>query len=130
VVRDGGEAERLRGLSAGGDGFDCAIDATGVPAVWEDALGCVRPGGVVNFFGGCPPGTRITLDTTDVHYNELVIKGTYHHRPDTVARALDMLSRGTLDPRPLLSTEAPLDGLEDALRAMMAKKALKVVVRP
>ena len=130
VVRDGGEAERLRGLSADGDGFDCAIDATGVPAVWEDALGCVRPGGVVNFFGGCPPGTRIPLDTTLVHYNELAIKGTYHHRPSTVARALDMLSRGTVDPKPLLSAEAPLEGLEEALRSMMAKKALKVVIRP
>ncbi len=130
VARDGEEAERLRTFSTDGDGFDCGVDATGVPAVWEDALGCVRPGGVVNFFGGCPPGTRIPLDATLVHYNELAIKGTYHHRPSTVSRALDMLSRGIVDPRPLLSAEAPLDGLEEALRSMMAKKALKVVIRP
>ena len=130
VSRGGGEADVLRSHSRDGDGFDCAIDATGVPAVWQDAVACVRPGGVVNLFGGCPPGTRISLDTALVHYNELTIKGTYHHRPATVSQALDMLTRKTLDPRPLLSGEVPLEGLEKALRSMMAKEALKVVVRP
>ena len=130
VSRGGGEAHRLRSRSRDGDGFDCAIDATGVPAVWQDAVACVRPGGVVNLFGGCPPGTRISLDTALVHYNELTIMGAYHHRPATVSQALDMLTRKTLDPRPLLSGEVPLEGLEKALRSMMAKEALKVVVRP
>ncbi len=130
VARGGGGAERLRARSADGLGFDCAIDATGVPAVWEDALACVRPGGVVNFFGGCPPGTQVSLDTAQVHYNEITLKGAYHHRPATVSRALDMLGRNVLDPRPLLSAEVPLDDLEKALRSMMAKEALKVVVRP
>ena len=130
VSRGGGQADRLRSRSRDGDGFDCAIDATGVPAVWQDAVACVRPGGVVNLFGGCPPGTRISLDTALVHYNELTIKGAYHHRPATVSQALDMLTRKTLDPRPLLSAEVPLEGLEKALRSMMAKEALKVVVRP
>ena len=112
VSRGGGQADRLRSRSLDGDGFDCAIDATGVPAVWQDAVACVRPGGVVNLFGGCPPGTRISLDTALVHYNELTIKGAYHHRPATVSQALDMLTRKTLDPRPLLSAEVPLEGLE------------------
>ena len=130
VSRGGGQADRLRSRSLDGDGFDCAIDATGVPAVWQDAVACVRPGGVVNLFGGCPPGTRISLDTALIHYNELTVKGAYHHRPATVSQALDMLTRKTLDPRPLLSAEVPLEGLEKALRSMMAKEALKVVVRP
>ena len=130
VSRGGGQADRLRSRSRDGDGFDCAIDATGVPAVWQDAVACVRPGGVVNLFGGCPPGTRISLDTALIHYNELTVKGAYHHRPATVSQALDMLTRKTLDPRPLLSGEVPLEGLEKALRSMMAKEALKVVVRP
>ena len=130
VSRGGGEADRLRSRSQDGDGFDCAIDATGVPAVWQDAVACVRPGGVVNLFGGCPPGTQISLDTAAVHYNELTIKGAYHHRPATVSQALDLLSRKAFDPGPLLSAEAPLEDLEKALRSMMAKEALKVVIRP
>ncbi len=130
VARGGGEAERLRPHSRDGDGFDCAIDATGVPAVWQDAVACVRPGGVVNLFGGCAPGTTLPLDTASVHYNELTVMGAYHHRPATVSRAVEMLTRKVLDPRPLLSAEVPLQDLEKALRSMMAKEALKVVVRP
>ncbi|MDE0028738.1 MAG: alcohol dehydrogenase catalytic domain-containing protein [Deltaproteobacteria bacterium] len=130
VARGGGAADLLRARSRHGDGFDCAIDATGIPEVWQDAVACVRPGGVVNLFGGCAPGTTIPLDTASVHYNELTVMGSYHHRPATVAQALEMLSRKTLDPRPLLSAEVPLQDLEKALRSMMAREALKVVVRP
>lgn len=130
VSRGGDNAGRLRSRSPDGDGFDCTIDATGVPSVWQDAVACVRPGGVVNLFGGCPPGTRFSLDTALVHYNELTIKGAYHHRPATVLQALEMLRRKELDPRPLLSAEVPMDDLEKALRSMMSKDALKVVVRP
>ena len=65
-----------------------AIDATGVPEVWSDAITCVRAGGLTNLFGGCPPGTSISLDAGLVHYSELTIKGVYHHRPATIRRAV------------------------------------------
>lgn len=130
VKRDGGQAEGVRKHAANGDGFDCAIDATGVPEVWADAIACVRPGGVVNLFGGCAPGTHVKLDTHLVHYSELTIKGVYHHRPATVSQALNMLNRKAFDPRPLLTAEMPLHDLEKALRAMIGKEALKVVIRP
>ena len=38
--------------------FDVVIEAVGKPEVWEAAVKLVRKGGVVNFFGGCPSGTR------------------------------------------------------------------------
>src|SRR5207249_883678 len=44
--------------------FDAAIEAVGRPEVWESAVQLVRKGGTVNFFGGCPAGTTVTLDTT------------------------------------------------------------------
>ena len=69
VSRDGGEAARLCRLSRAGDGFDVAIEATGSPAAWQDALASVRPGGLVQLFGGCPPGTNVPLDTHRLHYS-------------------------------------------------------------
>lgn len=130
VSRDGGEAARLRRYSRTGDGFDLAIEATGSPVAWEDALASARPGGMVLLFGGCRPGTTIPLDTHRIHYGELTIKGAYHHRPATFERALSLLAGGTLHPEALLSMERPLDDLEGALRSMMRKEALKVVIRP
>jgi len=130
VDRDGGEAARLSKLSRTGDGFDVAIEATGSPAAWQDALASVRPGGLVQLFGGCPPGTTVPLDTHRLHYSEITVKSAYHHRPATFQRALDLLAGGSLHPRILLSAERPLAELEDALRAMRRREALKVVIRP
>jgi L-iditol 2-dehydrogenase len=130
VGRDGGEAARLARRSAGGDGFDVAIEATGSPAAWQDALASVRPGGLVQLFGGCPPGTNVPLDTHRLHYSEITVKSAYHHRPATFRRALDLLASGALHPRALLTAERPLAELESALRSMRRREALKVVIRP
>ncbi len=130
VDRDGGEAARLCKTSRTGDGFDVAIEATGSPAAWQDALASVRPGGLVQLFGGCPPGTTVPLDTHRLHYSEITVKSAYHHRPATFERALDLLANGRLHPRVLLSAERPLSQLEGALRSMRRREALKVVIRP
>ncbi len=44
--------------------FDAVIEAVGRPETWEASVHLVRKGGTVNFFGGCPAGTTVTLDTT------------------------------------------------------------------
>ena len=130
VGRDGGEAPRLRRHAGRGEGFDLAIEATGSPVAWEDALASARPGGTVLLFGGCRPGTVIPLDTHRLHYGELTVRGAYHHRPATFERALDLLAAGSVRAGELLSAERPLAEVEAALRSMMRKEALKVVIRP
>ena len=125
----GGQADLVRAETGGGKGAWVAVDASGVPEVWIDAISTVRPGGLVNLFGGCAPGTSIPLDTHLVHYSEVTVKGVYHHRPDTFRRALDLLANPDFRADLLLSDTRPIDATEDALRAMIAKKALKVVIR-
>jgi len=129
IARGGGQADSVRAQTEGGNGAWVAVDASGVPEVWLDAIGSVRPGGLVNLFGGCAPGTSIPLDTHLVHYSELTVKGVYHHRPDTIRRALALLAEPDFKAELLLSAERAIDQVEDALRSMMRKEALKVVIR-
>jgi len=129
IDRGGGQADKVKALTEGGQGAWVAVDASGVPEVWVDAINSLRPGGLVNLFGGCAPGTSIPLDTHAVHYSELTVKGVYHHRPDTIRRALDMLADTAFKADLLLSAEMPVEQTEAALRAMIAKEALKVVIR-
>ena len=117
-------------LAADRLGFDLAIDATGTIAGWELAADCVRPGGEVLYFGGCPPETRVTLDAARVHYDEIVVRGSYHHRPATVVRALELLASHRLPVELLLSREMPLEQTEEALRSMKRRTSLKVLIRP
>ncbi|MDA1089933.1 MAG: alcohol dehydrogenase catalytic domain-containing protein [Proteobacteria bacterium] len=129
IVRGGGQAERVRAATKDQKGAWVAIDSTGVQEVWSDAIDSVRPGGLVNLFGGCAPGTSIELDTHLVHYSELTIKGVYHHRPETIKRALALLSNPNFKAELLLSAERPIEEVEDALRSMISKEALKVVIK-
>jgi L-iditol 2-dehydrogenase len=129
IARGGGQAERVRADTEGGRGFWITVDCTGQPGVWLDAIEALRPGGLVNLFGGCAPGTSIPLDTHLVHYSELTLKGVYHHRPDTFRRAIALLADPAFNADLLISGTRPIAGVVDALRSMIRKEALKVVIR-
>src|SRR4030095_12719183 len=76
----------------GGRGVDVAMDATGRPEVWEQAVDVTGRGGTVLFFGGCAPGTSIQLDTRRVHYEELTLVGAFHHTPDLIRRSVELIT--------------------------------------
>ena len=54
----------VRALSPDGRGVDAAIEAVGLPEVWEKTVQMVRPGGVVNLFGGAKGGSSFSVSTT------------------------------------------------------------------
>jgi L-iditol 2-dehydrogenase len=118
----------VRGAARGG--VRCAIDATGRPEVWEQAIAASDKGGTVVFFGGCAPGTGIRLDTRRAHYEELRLLGVFHHTPALIRRAVALLGSGELDPAPLLSGEVGLADVPDALARMSRGEALKILVHP
>ena len=128
IARNGGQAQEIRAITDHGQGAWIAIDATGVSSVWLDAIHSVRAGGLINLFGGCAPGSTIPLDTHLVHYSELTIKGVYHHRPETIRQALNLLTNPDLKANLILSTEMPIERTEAAIRSMIDKKSLKVVI--
>src|SRR4030065_590487 len=93
VGRDPGRAPSLAPLLrdvTGGRGVDVAVDATGRPEVWEQAVDAVARGGSVVFFGGCAPGTTIRLDTRRTHYEELTLLGAFHHTPALIRLAVEL----------------------------------------
>ncbi len=119
----------LRGR-LGEHGADVTIDATGRPEVWAQAVSAVTRGGTVVFFGGCAPGTTVPLDTRRVHYEELTLVGAFHHTPETIRRAVDLLDAGAVNPDGLLTHRMGLAGVRDALDLMSRGEALKVLIQP
>jgi L-iditol 2-dehydrogenase len=116
--------------SVGDHGADVTIDATGQPEVWAQAVATVTRGGTVVFFGGCAPGTTVPLDTRRVHYEELTLVGAFHHTPETIRRAVDLLESGAVNPEGLLTHRMSLAGVPDALELMSRGEALKVLIEP
>jgi L-iditol 2-dehydrogenase len=99
----------------GGRGPDVVIEATGHPQMWELATHIVRKGGTINFFGGCPAGTKVGLDTALLHYSELTCKASFHHTPAHIRRALDFIADGSVTADHLVNHEEPLRNLPQVL---------------
>lgn len=113
-----------------GWGADVVVEATGSPAVWEMAIACARPGATVNLFGGCPRDTTITVNTEQLHYSELTLKGVFHSTPYYVRAALDLLSSCTFPFDLLISDRQPLKNLQQVFGEMRDRKVIKVAMEP
>jgi L-iditol 2-dehydrogenase len=113
-----------------GWGADVVIEATGLPAVWEMAIACARPGATVNLFGGCPRDTTITLSTEQLHYSELTLKGVFHNTPEFVRAALNLLASRTIPFELLVSEARPLEDLHQVFEEMKQRKVIKVAIVP
>jgi len=113
-----------------GWGADVVIEATGVPAVWETAIACARPGATVNLFGGCPRDTTITINTEQLHYSELTLKGVFHNTPKYVRAALSLLASRVIPFELLISEHQPLKHLEQVFQDMKNRKVIKVAIHP
>lgn len=113
-----------------GRGVDVVIEAVGIPDIWERAINITRRGGTVNLFGGCEKGSEVRIDTHKLHYEEKRIMSVFHHTPRYVAMAFDILLRGELDEKVLLTHRLPLDDLADAFIKMERREALKIAVTP
>jgi L-iditol 2-dehydrogenase len=96
-------------------GADVVIEAIGHPQAWELSTQLVRKGGTVNFFGGCPSGTRVALDTDRLHYSEVTCKASFHHTPDHIRRALELIADGTVTASHIVNHEEPLSRLPQVL---------------
>jgi L-iditol 2-dehydrogenase len=110
--------------------FDVVIEAVGKPETWEAAVQLVRKGGTVNFFGGCPSGTTISLDTSLIHYSNLRLLASFHHTPKTIRHALELIESGVVSASNFIDGECPLSQLP-SLFAAMAKgnRAVKTLVQ-
>jgi L-iditol 2-dehydrogenase len=132
-VAVGGRPERralapLFGAEPGdGRGADVVIEAAGTAQAWRDAVELVRPGGTVVLFGGLEQDVKVEIDPYRLHYEELTLRGAFHHTPRHVRAALAFLASGAypwerlvthrlrLEELPRLLAEPPRDLLKAAV---------------
>ena len=131
----GGRAERralvpeFGGGTGDGDGADVVIEAAGTDEAWQQALELVRPGGTVVYFGGRETGTELRVDTYRLHYEELTLRGAFHHAPRHVRAALAFLASGAYPWQRLITHHVRLEDVA-ALLADPPVDYLKAAVVP
>jgi threonine dehydrogenase-like Zn-dependent dehydrogenase len=108
---------------------DYVVDATGVPAAVESALGRVAPNGTFMVFGVSAPDAAVRISPYEIYRREITVIGsmailrTFAPAVETVARHADRF-------RPLLTHRFGLDAFEDAVAAMSRGDAVKVTIEP
>ncbi len=136
TVADRHAERRAQALALGAGGrpalgrHELVFEAVGRPDTWRAAVLAAAPGGTVVLVGGCPHGTEATLPPGPIHYDELELRGSFHHAPAEVDRALSGLGTGVLDWESLLGETIALEQLPEALARTGAGPARKCVVDP
>ncbi|MGC5627863.1 zinc-dependent alcohol dehydrogenase [Georgenia sp. Z1344] len=123
-------AAAVRPFTPGGRGADVAIEAVGLPNVWEQTVLGLRPGGTAVLFGGTPKNAPFSVNSSDMHYKEYTLKGVYHHQPRFVQIAVDLLATGRFDGMSLCTEVRPLEALVDSLEDMAAGRGSKYILQP
>jgi len=109
---------------------ELVMEAVGREQSWRAAIEAAVPGGTVVLVGGCPAGSDVTLPSGALHYDELDVRGAFHHTPAEVDRALALLAGGDVDWRAFAGDVIGLGGLHDALLRPAGGEARKLVVDP
>ncbi|MGO1460216.1 MAG: zinc-dependent alcohol dehydrogenase [Flaviflexus sp.] len=123
-------AAQINELTPGGRGADVAVEAVGLPQVWEQTIHCLRPGGTAVLFGGTPKNAPFSVNSSDMHYKEYTLKGVYHHQPRYVKVAVELLSTGKFDGMSLCTEVRPLEALVESLEDMSQGNGSKYILRP
>ena len=120
--------EEVKKITEGRRGVDVAVEATGIPKVWEDTVKMVRKGGIAVLFGGCQSGTTISIDTSLIHYSEITIKGVYHHTPYYVKKAFNLIADRIIDAKSFITKTVPLEKLVDVFEKIDKQEGIKYCI--
>ena len=114
--------------ATGGLGADVAICAIGVPSLANDAIRLVRCRGRVSLFAGFSKGVQAELDVNAIHYNELMVTGSFGLTRLQFERSLKLIASGHLNLDSLLTHRFELANIEQALQVAEQGSAIKVAI--
>ena len=113
-----------------GRGADAVFDTVGGNKTLEAELELARQGGTVVLFAHAPDGERAGFDLNALFKYERRILGTYSGAVKEQAEIFEFISRGDLDPSPLVTHKMPLDDFEQGVSLVRSHQALKVLFTP
>jgi L-iditol 2-dehydrogenase len=105
-----------------GLGAEDVIVAVGSEGAIQAAQPLVSRGGVLNLFGGLPRGKElIPFDTLAIHYQEINVTGSSGGYPWDMARTLELIASGAIDPAVHITRIGDLEHAPDFLKMVKTK---------
>lgn len=114
-----------------GPGADVVICAVPNAAAQQQALQLVRKRGQVIIYGGLPKSNPMTsLDSNKIHYDEIVVTGSFSYPSVGIENALKTMQRGDIHTGKYLSAKVALEQIVEGMNMVTRGEALKVLVDP
>lgn len=107
-------------------GVDVAFDAAGTQDAIDDAFAAVLPGGKV-ILAGIPDDDKTSFSASTARRKGLTIK-LVRRMKHTYPRAIELVSKGLVDVRSLVTHRFPLAEAREAFRVAERREGLKVIV--
>ena len=127
--RQNNEVHRKRLQELSPKGFDYVIEATGAPAVCQEALSFVRRRGTLLVYGVYPENASVRFKPFDLFRGEISIKGSFAQL-DSFPRALAYLESGRVQVKEIVTEEVPLAEFQQTLDLAWARKGIKTALVP
>src|SRR6266581_3389724 len=112
----------------GGEGADVVCEMSGIPSALHQAFAAVRLGGRVQLLG-IPKG-EVPIDfASEIIFKGITVYGVIGRKMyDTWHQMRRYLTAGLLDPRPVITHQFPLAKIDEALAAIRAGDAGKIIL--
>lgn len=107
-------------------GVDVAFDAAGTQDAIDDAFAAVLPGGKL-ILAGIPDDDRTSFSASTARRKGLTIK-LVRRMKHTYPRAIELVSKGLVDVRSLVTHRFPLEQASEAFRLAERREGLKVII--
>ncbi|MFQ5858666.1 MAG: Zn-dependent alcohol dehydrogenase [Anaerolineae bacterium] len=130
LMAGGDTVKMIRDLTSG-RGADYAFEAIGIPAMQEEALEAVRPGGTLVLVGLAPLGSSTNFPSAILARQEKSVVGCYYGTANTrrdFPMILDLYVAGKLKLDELISREYTLDEINEAYEAMLSGEVARGVI--
>lgn len=112
-----------------GDGTHVVLEAVGHRPAYQQAIGVVRPGGVISRVG-VPQYEEAPVGFGSLFGNNITLTGGPAPVRAYLDDALKQVLAGEINPGRVFDAEVPLEATPEAYRLMDSREALKVLVRP
>lgn len=111
-----------------GRGVDIAIVATSNPQALDQAMGCVRKGGIVGIFGSPEKDVPYPIKLSDVFIKEISIIPSYSTSEKETNMVIQMLSSAKLRIGDIITHRFKLEEIDKAFKIASSEDALKVIL--
>lgn len=108
--------------------IDVVIECSGAEAAVVWALASLRPRGHLVQLGLLPEDVSVTL--AGAVLREVTLTSSYGSNPKSWQRAVDLLSAGSIQLDPLVTSTLPLQGWADAVRRAQSQDGIKTLLDP